>query len=184
MRYIRVRMLANDILMSLGETYARVHSDEELVRAINHVASYVNLTLVRMESPYVQKEIKVPAKKRGVELPDDFLQVSHFGSDEDRDLTDGRDKDESRHNRYRLRGDKVYTSHDDVMVYYYHVRPIMTLNDILELPYFFYLMLVRLIVGYINGTITDDGIASTVAKEIEGLMADTVVIDRDLPFYV
>ena len=48
MEYIRARRLSNDILMGLNELYNRSHSDEELVTAINHVLTYVNLELVRL----------------------------------------------------------------------------------------------------------------------------------------
>ena len=101
MEYIRARRLSNDILMGLNELYNRSHSDEELVTAINHVLTYVNLELVRLDSPYVKKETTVKARKYGVELPDDYINFSGWLSDEE--LPEG----ERKKIKWHIRGTKI-----------------------------------------------------------------------------
>jgi len=177
MEYIRARRLSNDILMGLNELYNRVHSDEELVTAINHVVTYVNLELVRLDSPYVKKEIPVKARKYGVELPDDYINFCGWLSDEELP------EDEKKKIKWHLRGTKIYTDTDDTMIYYRHVPLIHHLDEIIELPYFFYLLLVRLVIGYIKGSITDDDIATAVASETSN-QATNLEITRELPFYL
>lgn len=177
MEYIRARRLSNDILMGLNELYKRVHSDEELVTAINHVVTYVNLTLVRLDSPYVCKEIPVKARKYGVELPDDYINFKGWLSDEE--LTES----EQTNKKWHIRGTKIYTDTDDTMIYYRHIPIIHHLDEIIELPYFFYLLLVRLCIGYINGSISDDDIATAVASETNN-QSNNLEISRELPFYL
>lgn len=177
MEYIRARRLSNDILMGLNELYKRVHSDEELVTAINHVVTYVNLTLVRLDSPYVCKEIPVKARKYGVELPDDYINFKGWLSDEE--LTES----EQTNKKWHIRGTKIYTDTDDIMIYYRHIPIIHHLDEIIELPYFFYLLLVRLCIGYINGSISDDDIATAVASETNN-QSNNLEISRELPFYL
>lgn len=177
MEHIRARRLSNDILMGLNELYKRVHSDEELVTAINHVVTYVNLTLVRLDSPYVCKEIPVKARKYGVELPDDYINFKGWLSDEE--LTES----EQTNKKWHIRGTKIYTDTDDTMIYYRHIPIIHHLDEIIELPYFFYLLLVRLCIGYINGSISDDDIATAVASETNN-QSNNLEISRELPFYL
>lgn len=177
MEYIRARRLSNDILMGLNELYNRSHSDEELVTAINHVLTYVNLELVRLDSPYVKKETTVKARKYGVELPDDYINFSGWLSDEE--LPEG----ERKKIKWHIRGTKIYTDTDDTMIYFRHVPLIHHLDEIIELPYFFYLLLVRLCIGYINGSISDDDIANAVAAETNS-QANDYEITRELPFYL
>lgn len=177
MEYIRARRLSNDILMGLGELYHRQHSDEELVTAINHVVTYVNLELVRLDSPYVKKEVQVKSRKHGVELPDDYINFSGWLSDEE--LAE----DERKKIKWHIRGTKIYIDSDDTMIYFRHIPLIHHLDEIIELPYFFYLLLVRLCIGYINGSISDDDITAAVASETSN-QAATLEITRELPFYV
>lgn len=177
MEYIRARRLSNDILMGLNELYNRKHSDEELVTAINHVLTYVNLELVRLDSPYVKKDIAVKARKHGVELPDDYINFAGWLSDEE--LPEG----ERKRINWHIRGSRIYTDTDDTMIYFRHIPLILHLDEIIELHYFFYLLLVKLCIGYINGSISNDDIANAVAAETNS-QANNYEIKRELPFYL
>lgn len=168
---ISARKLSNDILLQLGEANKREHSDTELIRCINQILTYMNFALVNIGSSYIKKEALIRARERGVTLPEDFLA---FSSWEDEFPEDNND--------WKIIGEKITVPHDNTMVYYYRLEPINTLNDEIDLPYLFYLLLLRLCTNYLKGSLKSDEITGEIDNALNELLSNQELPRRPWPW--
>lgn len=170
---ISARQLSIDILMQLGEIHEREHSDEELLRCINQILSYVNIALVNIGSSYVKKEYYVRARDRGTTLPEDFIAFSDWEEDFDED-----------DDTWKIIGDKVTVPSDNTMEYYYQITPITSLDEYIDLPYFLYLLFLRFCVNLLQGKLKSDEISDSVTSALEEALNNQTPPNRPFPFYV
>ncbi len=193
MRHVKTKIVADLILTKLGETYNRVHSDQELIKAINHVVHYMNLICIRLDSPFFQKTVAIKKKEHGVELPDDYVRLCRFESEDNPDLINRgtANTDEGSSTQYKLLGDKIYVSRDDTMIYYYHVRPLLTLGSneylldkYIDMPYFLMWSLVDLAAGYLEGVMNDAAIQDAITAEVQSAMNESKETHRRIAFKI
>lgn len=167
---IIVRDIIETVLYDLKETYARKHSDEELISAINVILRYINVALANKEVPCILKECTLKPKDGVARLPQDFLK---FGSFEKEYRDD-----------YKIQGHKIHVTREVDIDYYYVIPKVEHIDDEIDLPYFLFDLVVRLTEGNLTDTLTKDGMGQLINAEVNKLLASGGPIDRPLAYFV
>ena len=170
---INVRDLYLDVLLGLGESFERVHSDEEILRGINTVNRYIGLALINLGSDYIKKSLTIANKEAGVSLPSNYAAFVGWDCDTPPD-------------KWKIMGNKIYIEDSHVssatLIYLYMLPDITDLDDTINLPYLFYQMFVRFIVGLFNGDLAQDTLGQKIIAETETVIQSDVPISRPLQF--
>lgn len=168
---IEVRELVHTMLYNLGEMYNRKHSDEEFINSINMMLRYLNIELINHESWYITKEIELTPKNGKVPLPKDFAKFRSFTEEPD---------------KYKFLQKTLHVQEPVEMQYMYTLLPVESIEDVIDLPYIFFDMIVKFSEGLVKRNLDGDAVAHMIGKEVEKMLQNDSggPIERPMEFYV
>jgi len=169
---ISVRDLIEAVLFNTDETYNRIHSDPEIIHAINSVLRIFNLSLVNFDSYLLMKKITITPISGKVKLPTDFVKIVSF--------------DEDFFGKYTVIGSYLYIDENTTMIYMRTLPEVATTDDSIDLPNYFFEMYVRYVSGILKGNLDSDKLAALVGSDIQKLSftASKAFIDRPMPYFI
>lgn len=167
-------MLAKDLIITarfnLDDSQSTKYSDVELMESLNAVLRYINAVLININSYLIVRKTSLEPNDGIARLPDDFVGIRAVGEE----------------STFEIIGNNIYTKLPIDLVYYYTIPNISSLDDDIELPYYFYELLVRFMESLITKSIDKNVFSNLIYTEVKHLCtgSEYPYIERPAPYII